>query len=117
MKRSLAFREITKFKEKFLDFTSTYFGKNYAARYFRKWEAVIDEIERLFNDGNVGGATDLEIFDHLLKIATQDQADSSKIFPGLCFLGAFEAIKVHKIIKLNSSENKNLSSLISFSSF
>ena len=96
MKRSLAFREITKFKEKFLDFTSTYFGKNYAARYFRKWEAVIDEIEMFFKDGKVGGAADLEIFDHLLKIATQDQADSSKIVPGLCFLGAFEAIKVKK---------------------
>ena len=51
-----------------------------------------------FKDGKVGEAADLEIFDHLLKIATQDQADSSKIVPGLCFLGAFEAIKVFKLL-------------------
>ena len=118
MKRSLAFREITKFKEKFLDFISDYFGKNNAARYYRKWEAVIDEIERYLKDGYAGGAADLEIFDHLLKIATQDRADS-KIVQGLCCLGAFEAIKVNRIIKLNSSGNKSpvISFLISFSNF
>ena len=111
MKRSLAFPDITKFKEKFEDFLLIYFGKNYDGRLSKKWAAVIIEIETYFEDDEVGGwssfycqktwidstlenEADLEIFDLLFEIDIQNGADTSKIVRNLCFNGAFETVKV-----------------------
>ena len=101
-------------KEKFESFLSNYFGASYDEKVSEKWEAVIDEIEMYFKDGNVGGWSsyyclktwndetlendaDFEIFDLLLKIDIKNGADPSKIVHSLCFDGAFEAVKVRKI--------------------
>ena len=114
MKRSLAFPDITKFKEKFENYLLNYFGENYDGRIFKKCAAVIFEIDIYFKDGYVGGwsscyckATwndstlkndaNLEIFDLLLKIDIENGADTSKIVESLCSNCAFEAVKVRKI--------------------
>ena len=100
-------------EEKFRGFLSNYFGASYDEEVSEKWEAVIFEIELYFEDGKVGGYSswyckltwndetlendaDLEIFDLLLKIDSQNEADSSKIVLWLCGVGAFEAVKVGK---------------------
>ena len=123
MKRSLAFPDLTKFKEKFEDYLLNYFGENYDGRIFKKCEFIIIEIETYFKDARVGGwssfyckvtwndstlenEADLEIFDLLLKIDIKNGADLSKIVRHLCKYGAFEAIKVRlnktKVIPISS---------------
>ena len=111
MKRSLAFPDITKFKEKFEDCLLNYFGENYDERLFKKCAAIIIEIETYFKDGYVGGWSiwyckmtwndktlendaDFEIFDLLLEIDIKNGADPTKIVQILCGYGAFEAVKV-----------------------
>ena len=118
MKRSLAFPEITKFKEKFRDFIFIYFGKNGDAGLFEKFEALIFETELYFKVGEEGGwsgyycaktwndealenEADLQIFDLLFEIDNKNGADSSIIFEVVCHFGAFEAIKV-RFIKIYS---------------
>ena len=98
-------------KEALKKFLSDNFGDRYGGRLNEQFEALIIEIKIYFKDGSVGGwsscyckATwndstlgndaDLEIFDLLLKIDTQNRADSSKIVDVLCLHGAFEAVKV-----------------------
>ena len=94
----------------FLRFLSNYFGVGYDEGFSEKFE-VFMEIENYFEDGRVGGwssyyckatwneltlvnEADLEIFDLLLKIDTQNAADTSRIVQSLCQNGAFEAVKV-----------------------
>ena len=113
MKRSLAFPDITKFKEKYEDCLLNYFGENYDGRFFKKWAAVIIEIDIYLKDGYVGGwssyyckqtwndstlknEADFEIFELLFEIDIQNGADTSKIVRNLCLYGAFEAVKVGK---------------------
>ena len=81
----------------------------------QKWAAVIYEVGLYFEDGTVGGwssnycsktwndeslknEADLEIFDLLLKIDIKNGADPSKIARWICSYGAFEAVKVKKIV-------------------
>ena len=102
---------MTKFKEKFEDYLLNYFAENYDGRLFKKWAAIINEIEAYFKDYKVGGWSswyckvtwndetlendaDLEIFDLLFKIDIRNGADASKIVWSLCYVGAFEAVKV-----------------------
>ena len=105
-------------EENFENFLSNYFGTGYGEEISGKWEAFIYEIETNFKDGHVGGYSsyyckvtwndetlendaDLEIFDLLLKIDIKNGADSSKIVQGLCKDGAFEAVKVKKLVRLS----------------
>ena len=117
MKRSLASPEITKFKEKFRNLISIYFGSNRDAGLLEKFEAVIFETVLYFKVGEEGGCrswsgyyckmswndvtlkneADLEIFEILLKIDKQNGADTSIIFENVCYYGAFEAVKVRFI--------------------
>ena len=129
MKRSLAFPEMTKFKEKFGDYLFNHFGENYDGRLpkmetFKKCAAIIIiEIERYFKDGKVGGwssfyckmtwndetlenEADLEIFDLLFKIDIKNGADLSKIVLWLGGFGAFDAVKVKN--SLTHSKIKNI---------
>ena len=109
--------------EKFGGFLSTYFGASYHEEVSQKWAAVRFEIEMYFEDDKVGGWSslycretwndetlendaDLEIFDLLLKIDIKNGADTSKIVQSLCFLGAFEAVKVRN--SLTHSKIKNI---------
>ena len=92
-------------------FLSDYFGARYDGRLNEQLEALIVEIRIYIADDDVGGWSsyycrvtwndstlendaDLNIFDLLLKIDNENGADSSKIVNGLCFCGAFEAVKV-----------------------
>ena len=98
-------------EEKFEIFLSNYFGAGYDKMISEKWRDIISELEMYFKDGYVGGwssyyckktwndstlenEADLEIFDLLFKIDIKNRADTSKIVWGLCFNGAFEAVKV-----------------------
>ena len=121
--RSATVAEISKLEENCESFLSNYFCAGYDEELYNEWVALFYEIETYFDDGGVGGwsswycsenwndetlenEADLEIFDLLLKIDTQNGADPSKIVHSLCFLGAFEAVKVenkfpfHKILTL-----------------
>ena len=103
-----------KFKERFGDFLSNYFGENYDGRHFKIWEDVIFEIEIYFKDGYFGGWSsyycrlcrndstlendaDLKIFYLLLEIDIQNGAATSRIVISLCLSCAFEAVKVRLI--------------------
>ena len=106
--------------EKFESFLSSYFGTTYDKKVWKKWKAVISEIELYFKDDQLGGwssyycektwndstlenEADLEIFEILFKIDIRNGADTSKIVWNLCYSGpyvfdimvhAFEAVKV-----------------------
>ena len=114
MKRSLASPEITKFKEKFWNFISIYFGSNRDAGLLEKFQAVIFETELYFkvgeeggwsgyycaktwNDENLENEADSEIFGLLFEIDIKNGADSSIIFEAVCHYSALEAIKVRFI--------------------
>ena len=105
--------DISQLEENFESFLSNYFGATYYEEVSENWGSVISEIRLYFDDGKVGGYSswyckntwidstlendaNLEIFDLLLKIDTQNGADTSKIFECLCYYGAFEAVKVRK---------------------
>ena len=96
-----------------MNLISIHFGKNDDGRLLVKLGGAMFEIELYLEDGHFGGwssyycsktwneetlenEADLEIFDLLLKIDTQNGADPSKIVLSLCLFGAFEAVKVRK---------------------
>ena len=100
-------------EENFESFLSTSFGASYDQELSKKWKAFNDEMRMHFDDDYVGGwssyycketwndstlenEADFEIFDLLLKIDIQNEADTSKIVHSLCMSGAFEAVKVRK---------------------
>ena len=111
LKRS-AVSEISNLEEKFESFLSNYFGYSaYDKKVSKKWKDIIFEIRLYFKDRNYGGWScyycsktwnnsnlendaDLEIFDLLFKIDVRNRADTSDIIWNLCFIGAFEAVKV-----------------------
>ena len=88
-----------------------YFGDHGDEEVSEQLKAVIFEIELYFQNRKIGGwssnyckltwnnetlenEADLEIFDRFLKIDIKNGADFSKIVRNLCFVGAFEAVKV-----------------------
>ena len=99
-------------------FLSTYFGASFDRKVSRKWRDIIRETETYFKDGSYGGYSslhceetwndstlendaDLKIFDLLFKIDIQNGAHPSKIVNSLFIVGAFDAVKVKKLVRFS----------------